>query len=231
MKSKSGIYRIRNKVNGKVYIGSSVDVNIRLYDHLNDLKGNRHANIILQRSFDKHGETTFEFAPIEYVELTKEKLLEREQCWMDFYQVTKYGYNICPNAASNLGRKCSDVTKKKMSESRKGKKNPNFGKKCPEWQKELISKASRGKTGEKSHNFGRKHSDESKKKISDAGRDRLVSKETREKISKANTGRKYSKESKRKMSASQKGRIISEEHKRKLSMSARIRHERKCLAS
>ena len=44
-----GIYKIENKVNGKVYIGQSIDINTRWYNHRKELNGNRHHNEHLQR--------------------------------------------------------------------------------------------------------------------------------------------------------------------------------------
>lgn len=45
-----GIYKIENKVNGKVYIGQSIDIKIRWYNHRKELNGNRHHNEHLQNA-------------------------------------------------------------------------------------------------------------------------------------------------------------------------------------
>ena len=37
----SGIYRVRNTIDGKMYVGSSVDVTRRLWEHKNRLVGNK----------------------------------------------------------------------------------------------------------------------------------------------------------------------------------------------
>lgn len=47
----TGIYRIRNIKNGKIYIGQSVDISHRWACHLYDLRNNRHANPHLQRAY------------------------------------------------------------------------------------------------------------------------------------------------------------------------------------
>ena len=39
-----GIYMIRNKVNGKMYIGKSIDINRRWADHIKSLQSNSHYN-------------------------------------------------------------------------------------------------------------------------------------------------------------------------------------------
>ena len=55
MEKQSGIYQIKNTVNGKVYIGQSIDT-IKRYDaHWNMLKQGKHFNKHLQRAFNKYG--------------------------------------------------------------------------------------------------------------------------------------------------------------------------------
>ena len=48
----TGIYRIRNIKNGKIYIGQSVDISHRWACHLYDLRNNRHKNPHLQRAYN-----------------------------------------------------------------------------------------------------------------------------------------------------------------------------------
>ena len=57
----TGIYKIRNKQNNKVYIGSAVDIKKRWRDHKWHLKENKHHNPHLQFSFNKYGLENFEF--------------------------------------------------------------------------------------------------------------------------------------------------------------------------
>ena len=51
----SGIYVIRNLVNDKLYVGKSVHIENRWLEHQSDLRNGRHANIHLQRAYDKYG--------------------------------------------------------------------------------------------------------------------------------------------------------------------------------
>jgi len=139
-KINSGVYKISNFQNGKVYIGSSINIKQRYYEHTSDLKRNVHHSIHLQRAWNKYGEDCFEFEIVELV-IDNDKLLEREQYWMDYYNCyhRDYGYNLHKVAGSPLGYKHSEETKKllsiigkgvkkseetkqKMSESRKGMK-------------------------------------------------------------------------------------------------------------
>ena len=62
---KSGIYKITNEITGKFYIGSSIDIDQRFLDHKRDLNNKTHVNIILQRSWDKHGEKAFSNTTLE----------------------------------------------------------------------------------------------------------------------------------------------------------------------
>lgn len=62
-----------------------------------------------------------------------------------------------------LGRKLSEETKRKMSESRKGKKHPMYGKHHSEESKQKMSLAV---SGENHRLFGKHHAEETKKKMS-----------------------------------------------------------------
>ena len=61
----SGIYEIKNKINGKMYIGQSRNINKRRSYHLWKLRSNNHFNPLLQNSFNKYGEHNFEFIILE----------------------------------------------------------------------------------------------------------------------------------------------------------------------
>lgn len=119
---KSGIYKISNTVTGRIYIGSSVNISNRKYNHLWKLETGQHDNSFLQKSFNKHGVSAFDFEVVEMCEV--DKLIEREQYYLDKFQSYKrsVGYNICEKAYSTQGVKCSDKTKAKISAKNKGSK-------------------------------------------------------------------------------------------------------------
>lgn len=50
-----GIYKIENILNGKVYIGSSSNIENRIAQHKQDLKRNRHHSFKLQNDFNEFG--------------------------------------------------------------------------------------------------------------------------------------------------------------------------------
>lgn len=91
---KSGIYIIRNLVNGKVYVGSSVDLCRRKEQHLSDLRRGSHINAHLQRAYNHYGLESFEFEVLEQVEDTT-SLIAREQHWIDVHSASEpdMGYN------------------------------------------------------------------------------------------------------------------------------------------
>ena len=80
----TGIYKIKNIVNNKVYIGSAVNLYIRWHNHKSQLNKKKHHSIKLQRAWNKHNELSFVFEIIE--ECEKEKLIEREQYYIDLLQ-------------------------------------------------------------------------------------------------------------------------------------------------
>ena len=93
------------------------------------------------------------------------------------------------------GKHRSEETKKKISESHKGEKNPNYGKHFSEESKKKISETEKGK----------KISEESKKKMSESKKGKHRSEETKKKLSEANKGKKLSEETKMKIGAAKKG--------------------------
>lgn len=113
-----GIYQILNLVNAKFYIGSATDFNLRWSQHKWELKNNCHGNTHLQFAWNKYGESSFEFIIIEICD--KDKLLEREQFWIDNLKACELGYNIRQTAKSNLGLKWTDAHKEKISKAKRG---------------------------------------------------------------------------------------------------------------
>ena len=94
-----GVYCIRNKNNGKVYVGSSVSCYHRVKSqHFAKLRRGQHNNSHLQASWSKYGEKRFESFCLEICE-TK-NLVCREQHWIELTGCLdrKLGYNINPYA-------------------------------------------------------------------------------------------------------------------------------------
>jgi hypothetical protein len=95
-----GIYIIKNKINNKVYIGSTTRNFIKRWSiHKVLLRKNKHHSLRLQNSWNKHGENNFSFEVLEIIE-NKEIIIERENYYLNFYKSyeKQYGYNICKTA-------------------------------------------------------------------------------------------------------------------------------------
>jgi group I intron endonuclease len=108
----SGIYQIKNIINGKVYIGSSIDLKRRENEHFNFLRKNKHYNRYLQRAWNKYGEENFKFEVLEYVKDNND-LINKEQFWIDIIDASNQliGYNLSPTAGSLLGYKKTEEMK------------------------------------------------------------------------------------------------------------------------
>ena len=88
----SGIYKITNLTNQKIYIGQSVDVANRITDHIKAALGI--GTISHQKIHDVMYETGLENFSFELVEqCTKSELNSKEKLWIKTYQSDSYGYN------------------------------------------------------------------------------------------------------------------------------------------
>ena len=108
----TGIYLIVNKVNNKVYVGSSKSSVHRKKKHIYYLRKGEHKNKHLQSSWNKYGESKFIFSFLEEVSNKKERI-KREQIYIDAYMSCnpKYGYNKCSANCAIL----SEESRKKIS--------------------------------------------------------------------------------------------------------------------
>lgn len=152
-----------NTINSRFYIGSTLNLKLRIADHFNKLKGNRHDNKRLQNCYNKNG-NNFEVLILE--ECNQEKLLEIEQFWIDIMQPY---YNICKVAGRTSGYVHEEQSKLNMSISKKklyqeGFKVWNVGISHAQETKDKISNTLKGKfVGENAFARGLVHTEESKK--------------------------------------------------------------------
>ena len=115
----SGVYLIRNTVNGKVYVGSSQNIELRWRRHRNELDGSRHHSKHLQRAWNLDGSDAFVF---EIVRLCgKEELTIQEQAVLTELNSANpnYGYNVSAVAGSRRGVRHSEEVRTKMSKAAK----------------------------------------------------------------------------------------------------------------
>jgi len=221
-----GIYGIFNQINGRVYIGQTVDFAVREKNHFTMLRGNRHPNNHLQRSFNKYGEANLRFVVICRCEISE--LVELEQAWLDYYPPAMK-YNQADSAVNAmLGRTHTPETRAVISRKLKGKKH--FGRVLPP---ESIEKMRRAKLGKKmsaaarrNMNIafkGRKHSPAAIEKMRLAKLGKPRSAETRAKISAAKKGRAKTPEAKQRMREAAQRRWTDPEYRKRMIESRRAR--------
>lgn len=174
---------------GKIYIGQSQNVILRLADHIRNLRKNKHPNIHLQRAWKQCAGVGFVFEPLLFCEV--EELTLFEQVAIDSIAIgMKYNIAVCADAPMR-GRRHSRESIAKMSANHKGYK----------MSAEHIAKLA-------ASNRGRKRSSETLAKMCAAKRDPVA----REKMSVIMRGRTHSQEARDKMSASKKGKRLSQDH-------------------
>lgn len=143
--NRIGIYGIKNMINDHIYIGKTgMNFGDRWDSHKALLRGGKHFNQHLQRSWDKYGEENFNFVIIE--ECAVEELDDKERYYIKLYREKDLSYNLADGGegGSFLGKHLSEETKRKI-----GEKN-------------------------REHMTGRKLSDETKNKMSESQKERYA---------------------------------------------------------
>lgn len=181
------IYKITNKINGKVYIGQTIcSLKTRWRQHCNtDIPTAIHSAI------KKYGRDMFTVEQIDTA-CDRDELDVKEVYWIKFYNsLSPNGYNL--ETGGNKNHIVSEETRRKIIEANKGRKHS-------EETKRKMSESL-------------KHpSEETRRKISEALKNRKWSEESRRKISEAHKGKKLSEEHKRKLSEIKRGKYIGANH-------------------
>jgi group I intron endonuclease len=169
------LYKITNTINGKNYIGQTVNLTKRWWRHRNDAADPKYP---IHYAIKKYGAHNFEFIAIATCKTDEDanylEILLIDQCESHIskgkgYNITKggkgvSGYKHTDEAKAKIsalligndycvGRKASDETKDKMSIAHKGNKSRTGMKNTDEWFDKVV---------------GFKHTDETKKKMSEA---------------------------------------------------------------
>ena len=131
---KCGVYCIKNKVNGRCYIGSTImSIKKRTDHHISLLRSNSHKNKHLQNAYNLYGEESFQIFILENTD--KSNTLNREQFYLDN---TLNTYNInplasgTPNLPEEVQLKKSETMKAKF---RNGEADFGFKKGHVPWNK------------------------------------------------------------------------------------------------
>ena len=173
------VYMVRNKVNGKIYFGiTEDDFDTRYRGSIKNTK-NKH----LKNSIKKYGIENFEINKEFDVAYNENDLYDLEDMYICLYNTLddKYGYNKRRSGSKHKGSgKHSEETRHKQSESKKyfystekgmkarqkisdskkGDKNPFYGKKRPQHSEQML--------GQDNPFYGKHHTEETKRKISEA---------------------------------------------------------------
>lgn len=203
---RGGIYQIRNRQNGKIYIGSAKCFQVRASQHISSLRNNKHQNKHLQASWNKHESDNFLFEVLEVVDGDKLQRTTVEKQYLEkYFHEWEKCYNFIKNPVSNEGpwSNSPEETRKKLSlkiknfyQTEKGKNLRKFKRKTYEEQ------------------YGIKKASEIKRKIGEKSANRKKSVEIKNKMSELNKGtnnplhgKKHSFETRKKMVESHKERL------------------------
>jgi group I intron endonuclease len=224
------VYKLTNKINGKSYIGQSLNLAKRLRDHKYNAKhlypSNAKQPIVL--AIREFGFENFEvevlFTSEDFKDKTelKKALYEKEIFFIEKYDTVNNGYNVTKGGAGMRGYKQSAENIERVRKMNLGKKHSEeFRKRAgirakAYWSnpknRERLSKRMAGENnpmygvrliGALNHNYGKPMSEDTKRKLSDAKRGRKMpppSEETRRKLSEAHKGKPKSEEHKKKLS-------------------------------
>ncbi len=121
---KSGVYKITNIINNRIYIGSAKRFEQRCKEHIKSLINGTHHNKFLQNDFNKcGGEEAFVFEVLEVVEGEQSNRFLAEQRHLDTYYDNQ---NMCYNFDKKTGKnsrscfsKNPEDTKEKLSKASK----------------------------------------------------------------------------------------------------------------
>lgn len=160
------IYCITNKLNGKQYVGQTI--NNLDYRYKQHCRCNRS---YIGRVIKKHGKENFNIEEIDNA-MFIEDLNLKEQHWISKLGTMKpNGYNLCVGGDNTYGYQHTEDARRKMS---------------------LTKRQSEKMKGKNNHFYGKKHSEETKKKMSDAWKSgkRVLTPEHQKKLKDAHRTRK-----------------------------------------
>lgn len=117
------IYKVTNKINGHGYIGQTIkSLNIRKQAHINSAL-RKENNYYFCHAIRKYGPENFTWEIIAEGICLPEMLDKLEKHFIQLYHTFEKGYNMTFGGGSISGFKHSKESKRKMSETHKGKNN------------------------------------------------------------------------------------------------------------
>ena len=237
------IYMFTNKINGKMYIGQTIDETRRIRRHLyaaNHPDSTKNEGQPFVHALREFGFDNFDYAILERVSAENlnelRKILDEKECYyIELYDSINNGYNITRGGRGMLGYKLSEEAKVAISKRNQGRKLTESHKKTigeaakkmwenPEYRK-YRSKIMSGENnpmygirlcGSLNHCYGKSMTEEQKRKISEAKKGKpghSMSESHKEKLRKLMTGIPKTDEHKRKISEALIGRICEDKRK------------------
>lgn len=210
------IYKIVNALNGRMYIGQSVNPAYRAKRHFWKNNG----CVKLRRAIEKYGCDSFSFSVLCWC-ADKAEANEAEELLIALGDTRTNGYNITPGGFGAGAGKDNPFFGKTHSAELKAKlSKQKLGTKMADTTREKIANANRNRTMSESTKEklrARRKSELCSERTAAANKARVWSEASKAKIVAYNTGRKMSEETKAKIAAANKARIWTPESRAKLS--------------
>jgi group I intron endonuclease len=206
MSTPVAIYKIVNALNGRMYIGQSVNPTYRAKRHFWKNNG----CVKLRHAVEKYGRDNFSFSVLCWC-IDKSDANEVEELLIALGDTRDSGYNITPGGfGTGVGRDNPFFGKSHTTELKAKLAAKKLGKPMAAATREKIANANRNRTmseATKDKLRAREKSELCSERTAAANKARVWSEESKAKLVVHNTGRKMSGESKAKIAAANKARI------------------------
>lgn len=108
------IYKIECAINGKVYIGCTINYESRIYAHQTNLKRGIHTTPLLQSDYNKYGINNFKYSIVLEIYEYDKNWLEIEQTFIQMFDMDKGVYNVRKKFSTHYFYKGTDNIRKNM---------------------------------------------------------------------------------------------------------------------